>query len=283
MSEWVKDVSDATFDAEVVERSRSVPVVIDFWAPWCGPCRTLGPLLERLADEHKGAFVLAKVNVDENPNVAADFGIRSIPAVKAIRGGEIVDEFVGALPEPALRQFLKRILPSEADRLAADGRSAESGGDASAAASFYRRARELDTNHPAARLGLGRVLAASDPEAALAELDRVLPATPERTEADRIAARLRLAGENGAGASELRARVEKNPKDLEARLKLARLLAANEEYEPALAELLETVRRDRAYEDEAARKAMLDIFNILGSQHPLTEKYRSELARVLFS
>jgi putative thioredoxin len=283
MSEWVKDVSDSTFDAEVVERSRTVPVVIDFWAPWCGPCRTLGPLLERLADEHEGAFVLAKVNVDENPNVAADFGIRSIPAVKAIRGAEIVDEFVGALPEPALRQFLKRILPSEADRLTEDGRKAESAGDPSTASSHYRRALEIDTNHPAARLGLGRVLAASDPETALAELDRVLPATPERAEADRIAARLRLAGENGAGASELRARVAKDPTDLDARLKLARLLAANEEYEPALAELLEAVRRDRAYEDEAARKAMLDIFNILGARHPVTEKYRSELARVLFS
>ena len=283
MSEWTKNVGDATFDAEVIERSKSVPVVVDFWAPWCGPCRTIGPVLERLAEDHKGAFVLAKINVDENPEVAAEFGIRSIPAIKAFRDGEVFDEFVGALPEPALRQFVKRILPTEADRSATEGRSAESRGDTAAAETFYRRALEGDPNHPAARVGLGRLLAASDPPAALAELDRVLPGTPERAEADRIAARLRLAAGDGAAASELRARVERDPADLEARLKLARWLAANEDYEAALGHLLELVKRDRAFEDEAGRKAMLDIFNILGARHPVTEKYRGELARVLFS
>jgi len=283
MSEWTKNVGDATFDAEVVERSKSVPVVVDFWAPWCGPCRTIGPVLERLADDYKGAFVLAKINVDENPEVAAEFGIRSIPAIKAFRGGEVFDEFVGALPEPALRQFVRRILPTEADRAATEGQSAESRGDTAAAETFYRRALESDPNHPAARVGLGRLLAASDPPAALAELDRVLPGTPERAEADRIAARLRLAAGDGVAASELAARVERDPADLEARLKLARWLAANEEYEAALGHLLELVKRDRAFEDEAGRKAMLDIFNVLGARHPVTEKYRGELARVLFS
>jgi putative thioredoxin len=283
MSEWVKNVSENDFDSEVVDASRRVPVVVDFWAPWCGPCRTLGPLLERLAEEHRGAFLVAKINVDENPNLAAEFGIRSIPAVKAIAGGEIVDEFVGALPEPALRQFIRRILPSEADRLAEEGEAAETKGDAAAAEVLYRRALESDPNQPRARLGTGRLLASSDPQAALLELDRVLPGTPEREEADRLAARLRLADENGAGVGELRERVEANPADLEARLNLARALAATQDYEAALTHLLEIVRRDRNYADEAGRKSMLDIFNVLGARHPIVEKYRGELARILYS
>jgi putative thioredoxin len=283
MNQWVKNVTEATFDAEVVEASRRVPVIVDFWAPWCAPCRTLGPLLDRLAEENGGAFVVAKINVDENPRVSAEFGIRSIPAVKAIVDGEIVDEFVGSLPEPALRQFVRRVLPSEADRLAEAARAAEEKGDTAAAAPLYREALERDPNHPRARLGIGRLLAPSNREAALQELDRVLPGTPEREEADRISARLRLAGENGAGVAELRARVEANPADLEARLDLARALAAAEDYEGALGHLLEVVRRDRAYGDEAGRKSMLDIFNILGSQNPLTDRYRGELARILYS
>jgi putative thioredoxin len=283
MGEWIRDVTDASFDREVLQQSQRVPVVIDFWAPWCAPCRALGPILERLAEEYAGAFVLAKINVDENPGAATAFGIRSIPAVKAVHGGEVVDEFVGALPEPAVRQFLGRILPSDSDRLAEEGRNTERRGDQTGAAALYRRALEGDPNQPAARLGLGRLLSDSDPEAALGELDRVLPATAERAEADRIAARLRLGRGNGAGDAELRVRVEREPNDLDARLRLARLLAAREEYEAALGHLLEIVKRDRGYEDDAGRKSMLDIFQILGSGHPLTEKYRSELARLLFS
>jgi putative thioredoxin len=283
MSEWVKDVTDATLNQEVIEASRRIPVVIDFWAPWCAPCRMLGPVLERLAEEHAGAFVLAKINVDENPRAATAFAIRGIPAVKAIREGEVVEEFVGALPEAAVRQFLRQILPTESDRLAEEGRAAEGRNDRDGAETLYRRALEIDPNHPAARLGLGRILSDVDVDAALAELDRVLPATAERTEADRIAARLRLGRETAASEEELRARLEREPSDLEARLKLARLLAARKEYVAALDHFLQIVRRDRTYEDEAGRKSMLDIFQVLGSGHPLTERYRGELARVLFS
>ncbi len=283
MNAWVKDVTDATFAKDVVEGSHEVPIVVDFWAPWCGPCRTLGPLLERLAAEHAGAFVVAKINVDENPGVAGQFGIRSIPAVKAIRGGEIVDEFVGALPEASLREFLRRILPTRADRLAEQGLVHLAAGRDAEAERDFRDALELDPNHPISRLGLGKLLSKTDREAALAELDRVLAGTPERAEADRLAAKLRL-GDGDAGALEaLRAKVEGDPADLAARLALARELAAEESYELALQHLLEIVRRNRAFDDEVGRRSMLDLFNILGPRHALTEKYRSELARVLYS
>jgi putative thioredoxin len=283
MSTATIDVTDATFDEDVLRRSETVTVVVDFWAPWCGPCRTIGPILERLAEEHEGELVLAKVNVDENPAVASSYGIRSIPAVKAFRGGELVDEFVGAVPERVARQFVDRLLPTEADRHAAAGVDAERRGAAVEAENSYRQAVDLDPNHPLARLGLGRLLEDGNPDAALGELERVLPGTRERAEADRIAARIRLGREEGGGEEEVRAQLTANPRDLPARLQLARLLAAREAYDEALAELLEIVRADRAFEDGAARKAMLDVFEVLGPRHPLAERYRDQLAKVLFA
>ncbi|MGH7858312.1 MAG: tetratricopeptide repeat protein, partial [Candidatus Binatia bacterium] len=250
---------------------------------WCGPCRTLGPVLERLAALHGGKFVLARINVDENPQIAEALGVRGIPAVKAFRDGEIVEEFVGALPEESVRSFLARILPSDADRLASEASAADARGARDEAEALYHRALELDVNHPGARLGLARRIAERDPSAALAELERVLPGTPERAAADRIAARIRIGQEGTNGRAELEKRVTDHPRDLDARLRLARLLAASEEYEPALQQLLEVVRYDRDFEDQAARRAMLDVFEILGSGHELTEKYRAELARILFS
>jgi putative thioredoxin len=284
MSDWIRDVGDADFEREVLERSDELPVVVDFWAPWCGPCRTLGPLLERIADEHAGAFVLAKVNVDEAPGLAQAFQVRSIPAVKAIRERALAGGFEGAQPESVVRRFVESILPGEADLAAAEGEARAAAGDPAGAEAAWERALREDPRQPRALLGLARLRAdAGDAEAALALLERIGPGTRYTEEADRLAAILRTAaGAQGADEGELRRRVEAAPDDLAARLALGRLLAARGRHEDALEALLEVVRRDPAFEDGAARLAMLDVFTALGPEHPLTHEYRSALARTLF-
>ena len=184
------DVTDATFERDVLERSGQVPVVVDLWAPWCGPCRTLGPILEQVVGETHGAVELVKVNVDENPRVAATFGVRSIPAVYALRDRQIVDQFIGALPEDAVRQFVAGLAPaaSEADRLV------EAGDEAS-----LRAALELEPDHPGAVVGLARLLVEQgDGERALALLARV----PETAEVRRVAALARVGGPDAVPADD---------------------------------------------------------------------------------
>jgi putative thioredoxin len=280
---WRIDVGDADFEGEVVLRSREVPVVVDFWAPWCGPCRSLGPILERLADEHRGEFVLAKVDVDKSPATAQRFGVRSIPLVVALRDGEAVAEFTGAQPESAVRQFLARILPTAADKLAAEGDELAAAGHANAAEARYRGALAQEPRHGRALLGAARLLAErGEIDAALDHLARVSSPGGVGQEAERLAAELRTRAEPAANVEALRAKLARDPDDLGARLALGRALAARREYEPALAELLAVVERDREFEDQAARRAMLDVFEVLGRENPLTERFRAELARSLF-
>ena len=278
---WTIDATDRDFEAQVIERSKHVPVVVDFWAPWCGPCRVLGPLLERLADEHAGAFVLAKVNIDENPGLASAFRVESIPMVVGVRDGGLAAHFVGALPETGVRDFLAQLLPSAGERLAADGAALLAAGKTADAEAAFRQALELDPRADGALVGLATILSAQGDESdALALLERV--AGPKRQEADRLAAAIRIRQAGVADEAGLRAKLDANPLDLDVRFTLGQVLAAAGRHDEALEQYLAIVKRDRAFRDDGARKAMIDVFDLLGPGSELVDRYRSELAKVLF-
>ena len=283
MNQWTIDVNEENFEAEVLERSTEVPVMVDFWAEWCGPCKVLGPVLEKLADEYAGEFILAKVNVDENQGLAGAFGIQGIPAVKLFKDGDLASEFTGALPEPMLREFLSKFLPTAADKQALEAQALEEEGKTAEAKALYQTILESDSNHAKALLGLGRLaMNEGDSATALEHLDKVPMVADERKEADRLIARLNLQAGGTANEAALREKVKVEPNNIAARFELAQALAGAEKYEEALNEFLTIVKADREFQDDGARKAMIQIFEVLGPDDPLTDKYRSELAKVLF-
>lgn len=282
MSDGIVEANDANFEAEVVERSRQVPVLVDFWAPWCGPCRTLTPRLEAMVAAHRGAFVLAKVNIDGSPGLAQALRVQSVPTLLGIRDGRAVVRAVGALADPELGALLEKLLPAPAETAAALGDEAYAAGDGARAEVAYRQSLELDPRCDRAVLGMARVLAdRGEDGAALEMVERILPG-PWLEPAERLAAELRLRAGGVFDEAPLRARLALDPRDLGARFELGEALAARGRYEDALCELLEIVRLDRAYREGAARQAMLDIFEVLGANHELVARYRSELAKVLF-
>lgn len=276
----VHDVRDADFERAVIGRSHQVPVVVDFWAPWCGPCRQLGPVLERLAVEGAGAWELVKLNTDENPRTATQYRIQGIPAVKAFRDGRVVAEFTGAIPEAQVRAFLARIGPSEADTLAASAAEMEASGFAATAEDRYGEALAKQPDHPKALLGLARLLAARGAtEAALRLLDR----RPADAAVQALRAQIALqAAAGGVDLEALRRRVAADPKDAAAHYDLGRALAAEGDHATALDHLLTAVRLDRSLDDDGARRAMLDIFALLGDDDERTQDYRRQLSLLLF-
>ncbi|WP_354677585.1 thioredoxin [Cupriavidus plantarum] len=280
----MSDVTLQNFEAEVIELSRQVPVLVDFWAPWCGPCRTLGPMLEKLEAEAGGAWRLAKVNVDENQQLAAHFGVRSIPHVVAFVDGEAVDQFTGVLPESGLREFLERLSPNPADLALLEARQLLEAGDRDGARAAFQAALAYDPGADDVRLAyISFLLDGNAIAEAEAEFERLSPKAPQldayaalRT---RIDAMQNVSDLPDAGT--LTARVEAAPTDLAARLDLARVLIARREYEGALAQLLEIVRRDRAFEDDAGRKTMLSVFEMLADQPDIVSRWRRQLATAL--
>jgi putative thioredoxin len=256
----VIDVDESDFDTQVVEASRRVPVVVDFWAGWCQPCLILSPLLERLAAEEAGRFVLAKVDVDRNPNLAMRFRVQGIPAVKAFRDGEVAWEFVGVQPEDVIRRYMGEILPSEADDLVAEA------GDAPAdeAEGGYRRALELNPGHRGASVALARLLME---RGELEEPRRLLASLPPDGEVRALAAvlELRESAEDGTEVGKLAA------------------LASEGRNREALEGCLRLIREDGDGDGAAgARKLMVRLFEVLGESDPLTREFRPRLASALF-
>lgn len=271
------DVTETTFKREVVERSHEVPVVVDFWASWCGPCRVLGPVLEEAVAARDGQVVLAKVDVDRNQGLASAFRVQGIPAVKAFRDGKLVAEFVGAQPRQQVETFLDQLVPGEADRLAARGLTLAADGDPAAAEAAFRDALGAEPRHEVAATELARLLVERDPDQAL---QLVAPHRPKPA-AEQVAARAELA-RNGAGdLEELRRRVDASPDDGAVRLELGRALAAAGDYPAALEELLTAVRLGGDTR-EPAREQLVQVFSLLGDGHPLVADARRRLAAALY-
>lgn len=280
MSEHALDVGLADFQQQVIEESKRRPVVVDFWAPWCGPCKSLKPILEKLAAEYGGKFLLAKINSDENQELAARYGVRGIPSVKAFLDGEPVDEFSGALPEAEVRGFLDRLIPSPADELRAEAAELRGAGDIAAALKKLADASRIDPVHVGVRLDAAEImldLGESD------EASRLLASVPGDADprVPQLKARLQFMGAAGDDEAALKARVAANEDDLDARLKLANLLVAAGQYEAGMDQLLEIVRRDRSFGDDVGRKTLLSVFNLLGDDERVS-RYRRQLASALY-
>jgi putative thioredoxin len=285
MTAHVVDVDKTNFDAVVVEGSKRVPVVVDFWAPWCGPCRTLGPILEKLADEYGGRFMLAKINSDENPELSAKYGVRGIPNVKAFSGGEVIDEFTGALPESGVRQFLDRIIPSPADELRDEAAHVYAQThDADQALAVLDQAEARDPGNQDVQIDRAAILADAGRHAEARQAIATLkPLTQLDDRVSALQSKLDLA-EGAAEAPDqaaLEQRLAANENDLEARLQLAHLKTAQKDYRSALEHLLAIVERDRAFRDDIGRKTMLKIFELLGSGNEIVSEFRKRLARAM--
>lgn len=278
------DSSTATFEQDVLEASRQVPVLVDFWAPWCGPCRALTPILERVVGESAGQLLLAKVNIDEHPELATRYGVRGIPNVKAFVDGRVVDEFTGALPESGVRRFLEVVLPSPSEKLRRAARIEIARGDFEAAEAKLREAVALDAENHGARTDLGELLVARQEFAGAEAALEAIPAHRRDERAEKLAARIGVwrRGQSLPDAASLRARVAAHPDDLDARLAYAERLVVDGDYRAGLEALLEVVRRDRGERRERARKLMVEGFGLASDQPELIDEYRRKLSSALY-
>jgi putative thioredoxin len=291
----IKDSSLATFAADVLDASMEVPVIVDFWAPWCGPCKQLTPLLERAVTEAKGKVRLVKVNIDENPEIAQQLRIQSIPTVYAFRRGQPVDGFMGAIPESQIKTFVQGLIAGGgADEAEEDGigealkhaQDALAKHDLSTAAHLFGEILQEEPGHPQAVAGLARCyLESGDIDRAKKTLGLVRPdgRSDESFRAAEAEVALKERAMDAGDVGQLRAKIAANPADLDARLKLATVLDAKGAREEAIEELLEIIKRDRKWNEEAARKQLLTLFEAMGPTDPRTIAGRRRLSSLLFS
>ena len=283
--EPVCEVREDEFEERVIAASRERVVVADFWAPWCAPCRMLSPLLEKVVKSFGGAMVLAKINVEGASMLAARYGVRGIPAVKAFRDGEVAAEFVGLRPETEIREVLSRALDPATDEVAARAQELEEAGRLEDLEALYRKALAGNPGHAGALLGLARLyVKRGDLDAARAEASGVPEGSAEHEDAQVLLARIAFARgcERRGGKAAAEQRAVERPEDLDALSGFAECLAAEERYKEALRVFLQVLESDKDYDGGAAKKAMVRIFGIVGQRSPLADDFRSRMARVLY-
>lgn len=284
-SPFVVTVTAENFHQVVIEGSRERLVLVDFWADWCAPCRALTPVLVSLADAYGGKLLVAKINTEEEQALAAEFGIRSLPTVQIFKDGQPIDQFMGALPAAQVREILDRHLPRESDQLLARAQSAMSAGDLEGAAKLIAQASEIDPGNARIRLAEAGIEAAKgNTEGAQETLNGLPIALADDPEVASLRGQLLFANlrADAPPESELRAKLDANPSDNDARYRLAAHLVACGDYEGALENLLELMKRDRAFEDDAGRKGMLLVFSMLGGEGDLVTRYRGKMLNALY-
>ena len=280
----INNITAGEFEEEVIAASAALPVLVDFWADWCQPCKMLAPLLEQLARESGGAVKIAKVNSDQEPQLSARYGVRALPTVKLFRHGEVVDEFSGVQPLSAIQAFLQPHLPRESDDLLQEAAVLADRGDSEKALDMLQRAVAMDSENYRIHPQLAELLIRAERYDEAERLLKSLPANIQQDDAIiRLGAILGIAriAAHAPAADTLAAGVEREPGDLDARYRLSAVQAMDGDYEEAMDNLLEIIRRDRNYKDDAARRALVDIFQLLGNDGPLVKKFRGRLSSVL--
>jgi putative thioredoxin len=287
----IKDSDEKGFGQDVIAASKQVPVIVDFWAPWCGPCKTLGPLLEKTVQAARGKVKLVKIDIDKNQRIAQQLRIQSIPAVYAFHNGQPVDGFVGALPESQVKAFVNRLAgaagPSPVEEILGEAKAAIEAGDIQGAAGIYQEVLQAEPDNPAALGGLAKLLAQNGQlDQAKQFLAKVPPDLANHAEVTGAKAAIALA-EQSSGAhddtAELLGKLSANPNDHQARLDLAMALLKANQREAAVDELLDIIKRDRNWNEQAARNQLIKLFEAFGPTDPLTKSGRRKLSSILFS
>ncbi|MEJ2391854.1 MAG: thioredoxin [Gammaproteobacteria bacterium] len=278
------DTTFETFADDVLDASNEVPVLVDFWASWCGPCKQLMPVLTKLADEYQGGFKLAKVNIDEQQQLAQQFRVRSVPTVKVVKAGQVVDEFLGAQPESEIRKLLDKYVTRESDKLMAAALERYNNGETDAKQEMVQIVNSDPQNNNLRLLYVDVLMREKQYDEARAILQSLPADVRQQPEVAGLLGRLEFLGAASGGADEtsLLASIDKDPADCEARYQLSSYYITQARYEEALEQLLEIMKRDRNYGDDAGRKGILKVFDMLGGRGEVVSRYRQKMASLLY-